>query len=218
MQVEYLRKARPDFGYVGCSRDKDEAGEQCAVFFRRERFALRQQATFWLSETPDATGSVSWDSALPRIVTWVELADRKLGRVTRVFNTHFDHEGEQARIESARLLRRKIDALPPLPTIVLGDFNTADDSAPHEVLTQSAAPSLVLRNAYRTVYRQRAPEEATFHAFRGRRAGKPIDWILYSSHFTCEAACFETEPTNDRFASDHFAVGAVLSMPTNNEE
>ena len=139
--------------------------------FRRERFALRHQATFWLSETPEVIGSKSWDSSLPRIVTWVELTDRKRANVTRVFNTHFDHEGEQARLESARVLRGKIDALPALPTIVLGDFNTADDSAPHDVLTRPTASSLILRNAYRSIYPQRAVDEATYHGFMASDRG-----------------------------------------------
>jgi endonuclease/exonuclease/phosphatase family metal-dependent hydrolase len=218
MQVEFLREALPAYNCVGRSREKDTDGEQCAVFFRRERWMLQDQATFWLSQTPDLIGSKSWDSSLPRIVTWVELSDRKSGANTRVFNTHFDHRGRQARLESAKLLRSKIDALPPSPTIVLGDFNTADDSTPHRALTQSTTPSLVLRNAYRTINPQRLIEEATFHGFLGKRAGKPIDWILYSSHFTCDDACVETEAIGERFASDHFAVGATLSLAQDAKE
>lgn len=217
MQIEFLRKALAAYECVGRSRTRDNADEQCAVMYRRKRFALGHQATFWLSETPEVIGSKSWDSSLPRIVTWVELTDRKRANVTRVFNTHFDHEGEQARLESARVLRGKIDALPALPTIVLGDFNTADDSAPHDVLTRPTASSLILRNAYRSIYPQRAVDEATYHGFHGKRPGKPIDWILYSSHFTCDAACLETGTTGERLASDHFAVGAVLSILQRNE-
>jgi endonuclease/exonuclease/phosphatase family metal-dependent hydrolase len=211
MQIKFLCKALPDYEYVGRSRNHNEADEQCAVFFRRQRFSLKNHGTFWLSETPEVIGSKSWDSSLPRIVTWVELADRERGGVTRIFNTHFDHEGEQARLESARVLRRRIDVLPPLPTIVLGDFNTPDDSAPHDVLTQPGGSPLILHNAYRSIHPQRSPQEATYHGFHGKRLGKPIDWILYSAHFTCQAARLETDAGDDCLASDHFAVSAILS-------
>ncbi len=107
LQIETLRKAFATHDYVGRSREKDNPnGEQCAVLVRRERFEIRRSGTFWLSAIPEEVGSKSWDAALPRISTWVDLIDHRAGdRALRCYNAHFDHVGNQSRLESAKLLR-----------------------------------------------------------------------------------------------------------------
>jgi hypothetical protein len=74
-------------------------------------FNLRFDNPFWLSETPDVKGSRGWDAALPRIVTWGRLRDRHTGAAFHVFNTHFDHQREEARRRSAELLLRRVDEI-----------------------------------------------------------------------------------------------------------
>src|SRR4051794_26602360 len=93
--------------------DGRESGEMMAIVYRKARFEKLDAGHFWLSETPDVVGSKGWDGALPRMVTWVKLRDRTdpEARPIAFFNTHFDHRGPQARIESARLLRRKVEEL-----------------------------------------------------------------------------------------------------------
>jgi hypothetical protein len=54
-----------------------------------------------LSTEPEVPGSVGWDAHLPRIATIVRLRHRD-GTAAGVANTHFDHAGDQARLESAR--------------------------------------------------------------------------------------------------------------------
>ena len=48
-----------------------------ALYYKQERFGKLDAGHFWLSETPDTVGSKSWDTSLPRMVTWVKLADRR---------------------------------------------------------------------------------------------------------------------------------------------
>ena len=108
-----------------------------AIFYRKARFEKLDGGHFWLSETPDRAGSKSWDSSLPRMVTWVKLRDRTNpeARPIAFFNTHFDHRGPKARVESARLLRKKIEELGEGCRVVLtGDFNSGDGSEPYRTL------------------------------------------------------------------------------------
>jgi hypothetical protein len=58
------------------------------VFMEKTRFNLLDESTFWLSENPSDTGSVSWDAQLPRVASWVKLEVKSSKVVFYVFNTH----------------------------------------------------------------------------------------------------------------------------------
>jgi endonuclease/exonuclease/phosphatase family metal-dependent hydrolase len=108
-QLRDLERMLPDFEWCGVGRtDGKESGEYSAILYRKARFQLLECKTFWLSETPDKPGSMGWDAAYPRIVTWARFRDHGSGRTFFHFNTHFDHRGQKARVESAALILTKI--------------------------------------------------------------------------------------------------------------
>jgi endonuclease/exonuclease/phosphatase family metal-dependent hydrolase len=133
-QRDYLAEKLPEYDHLGVGRDDGrERGEMMALYYRKDRFEKLDGGHFWLSETPDIVGSKSWDSSLPRMVTWVKLRDRRQESLSPIvfFNTHFDHMGTTARLESAKLLRRKIASFSDTcSVIVTGDFNTDEASPP----------------------------------------------------------------------------------------
>lgn len=139
-QLDDLERLLPEYGWVGVGRDDGrEAGEFCPILYRRSRLEVLASETFWLSETPDRP-SKSWDSSLNRIVTWARLRDRRTGLTFVHFNTHFDHRGEEARRQSARLLRERAARLAgEMPFIVTGDFNATSESEPYRILAQAEA-------------------------------------------------------------------------------
>ncbi len=61
-------------------RNGEQAGEFTPIFYRRDRFELLTHDTFWLSEHPEEPGSMGWDAACPRTVTWAKFRDRLTGR------------------------------------------------------------------------------------------------------------------------------------------
>ena len=140
-QIDDLVERLPGYGWFGVGRDDGrERGEFSAIFYRRDRVELLEGSTFWLSEEPDSVGSIGWDADYTRIVTWGRLRDRATGRVFFHFNTHFDHLGEQARLESARLLVTRVKEIAgTAPVIVTGDFNCRESSEPYLVLTDSTS-------------------------------------------------------------------------------
>src|SRR5688572_23652685 len=110
-QLDDLSELIPEYAWIGVGRtDGKLGGEFSAILFRKNRFAMLETATFWLSETPHIP-SKGWDAAFPRIVTWAKFSDKQTQRVFFHFNTHFDHRGTRAREESGRLLLRRIDVL-----------------------------------------------------------------------------------------------------------
>lgn len=114
--------------------DGDRAGEYAPIFYRQDKYNLYSKGTFWLSETPDIAGSIGWDAAQPRIVTWVELVDKK-GKAFFVLNTHLDNIGMLSRRNSADLILKKILSFDNSPLILSGDFNEKEDSPTYKILT-----------------------------------------------------------------------------------
>jgi endonuclease/exonuclease/phosphatase family metal-dependent hydrolase len=213
-QADDLLAQLPGRAYVGWPRQpgNEDDGEECGILYRTARFEKLDAGQMWLSETPDVPGSRSWDSSLPRVVTWVKLRDRTRPTTTLwYFNTHFDHRGSEARRRSALLLRERLEELGSSAAwIVTGDFNCAEDSPPYRALMGPASDGLVVVDSYRAVHRQRRNDEGTFNAFVGRRTGGRIDWILHSSAFHTASATIDRTQEGGRYPSDHFPVTAVL--------
>ncbi len=211
-QAAELRAALPEYGFVGVGRDDGaEKGEFVPIFFRRQRFALVDSGCFWLSERPEQVGSVGWDAALPRIVTWARLRfkDAPLSE-TYVINVHLDHRGTRARTESARLVRRLVESLGGQPVIVLGDFNCPPDAEPYRILTEVGDNLAGLRDALAGLDPK---DSGTYHAFTGEPRGGRIDWILVSRRYEPSAGAIDRRARDGRYPSDHFPVAATLRLP-----
>ncbi|HEX8524813.1 MAG TPA: endonuclease/exonuclease/phosphatase family protein [Tepidisphaeraceae bacterium] len=205
------------YEYLGVGRDDGkEKGEAASVVFRRERFEKGNDGHFWLSPTPEVAGSKGWDADLPRIVTWVELKDRKAeGKRLFFFNTHFDHKGAGARLESATLVRKKINEIANnAPVIMTGDFNAPDGSPPYMRMMGwdwFDRFEYRLTDAFRVIHPTPTPEDFTPHPFTGKN-DKPIriDWILHTDPFRTVEAEIDRMHENGRYPSDHFPVKAVV--------
>ena len=210
-QRAYLSGQLPGYAAFGVGRDDGaDAGEQTAVFYRTDRFEKTGGGHFWLSETPDVPGSVSWDSSLTRMATWVVLEDRRTGAELLFANTHFDHRGRRAREESAKLLRSKLPELAAgRPLVLTGDFNAAEGSRPYEALFGGDSP---LRDAFRAANPTRGEAEGTFNGFDAAYAGAGgrIDWIAVSDGWAVESASIDRRRFGGRTPSDHEPVTAVL--------
>ena len=211
-QAEFLGEQLPAYTRLGRGRDDGhDKGEQVTIFFKRDRFEEFATGHFWLSTRPEQPGSRSWDAAITRMVTWVKLRDRKNYRVFVWLNTHWDHVGALARIESAKLMRRWLaENASNLPVIITGDFNSHEDSLPYRLLLGEDGGEPKLTDCYRRLHPSRQPDEASFHDFTGKRDGSRIDWILCSPPFMPLEATIDSSSQGGRYPSDHFPVTAIL--------
>lgn len=214
-QVDFLAARLDDYTLVGVGRDDGKRrGEFSAALFKKGRFEALDSGTFWLSETPEVPGSKSWDSALPRIVTWVRLRDRESpARELLWLNTHWDHRGRQARIESGKIIRRWIDQhAGNAVVLVTGDLNVNEDHAGVQaMLAEEGVPRLA--DLYRQAHPDAQPEESTFGGFRGTTTGKRIDFILGSAELRVTDADIVRASRDGRYPSDHYPVTAVVKLP-----
>lgn len=213
-QASYIADHLPGYAWIGLGREVDGGGEMTAVIYQKALLLPVESGHFWLSETPDVPGSKSWDSSLPRIATWVKFFDRAGGRYFYYYNTHLDHRGEVARVESARLLLgRIVNPANPLPTILTGDFNASGGSAePWKVLTTGGLTDLWDHTAEKIGLANTWNGFETPDPAQARR----IDWILATpgvSALTCE---IDATQEQGRFPSDHMPVIARIMLPPKN--
>ncbi len=213
-QADFLREKLPGYAFHGVGREDGNAkGEYVPVMYKKDRFELIDSGHFWLSETPDVPGSMSWDTSLTRMASWVILRDRKGdGRPFVFANTHFDHRGRQARLESAKLIRQRAEGVEAdAPVIIVGDFNTGDDEAPYDVLVNAEGFSgPKFQDSYRNIFPVRTEREGTTTRWTGRREGRRIDWIIHSDKFVTLNAAINYTNEDGRYPSDHYPVQAIL--------
>lgn len=135
-QMDDLTELLPDFDHVGVGRDDGvRKGEHMGVFYKRGRFLKLDAGMFWLSETPDKPG-FGWDAVCNRYVQWIKLKDKITKKTFFVFDTHFDHRGNKAREESAKMILKYIRDINKenLPLILTGDLNLVPASAPVQTI------------------------------------------------------------------------------------
>ncbi len=132
-QITDIQKELPDHEWFGVGRDDGKKrGEFSPIFYNKSKFILIKHGNFWLSENCGEPG-LGWDAACNRIVAWGKFQSKVTGKQFLVFNTHFDHSGNEARKNSAFLIRDKIKEISNeqgLPVILTGDFNLAPESGP----------------------------------------------------------------------------------------
>ena len=186
-QIDYLAEQLPEYVVVGEGRKGGDDDEHMAVFYKRNKFRLRELQSFALSKTPGLLGS--GPEVNPRMVTWARFAiidvspEGKEGRYPQdyrghwentkefyLFNTHYfnGRKDSLARLNASKLIKERIDELDRFgawtakkPVFLMGDFNCRPGSAPYQVLVgdeNSSDPDL-LKNPFVDP--------------------KGIDWILY---------------------------------------
>lgn len=212
-QMEDLSALLPEFKWLGAGRDDGKArGEYSAIFYRHARFALLESGNFWLSEKPEQPGSKGWDAAITRMVTWAKFKDRRTGKTFFQFNTHFDHIGQKAREESAKLLRARVSKISEnMPVVITGDFNATETSSVYAIMI--AAPesgARALHNARDLSARPHHGPSWTFHGFGHAKERTGIDYIFVSNgaRVLRHAAIYDFG--EERYPSDHLPVLAEL--------
>lgn len=195
-----------NFDVVGVGRDDGKRkGEFSAVYYDKDRFTKKDGGTFWLSETPDVP-SKGWDAALNRVCSWVRLYDKLNKKEFLVFNTHYDHIGVQARIESAKLLKQKIQQIAPtLPVVFTGDLNVTPET---EAI---ATIKSFLIDAKEVSAEKPYGPTGTFNAFHFDSDLKDrIDYIFVNKGFKVQKFAVLSDSKDKRYYSDHLPVFARL--------
>ena len=206
-QLEHFSVNMPNHEFIGVGREGEKKGEFSAIFYNADKFEVLDNNTFWLSETPSEI-SKGWDASYNRVCTYALLQDKETREKFYVFNTHFDHVGDKARLESSKLIIEKIKELNKegLPVFLMGDFNLEPGSDGIELLSGFMKKS-------------REKAEMTFGpvgTFNGYNFSEPItrriDYIFTNDKVKVKKYAVLSDSKELRYPSDHFPVMIVAEI------
>jgi endonuclease/exonuclease/phosphatase family metal-dependent hydrolase len=191
-----------EYAHIGVGReDGKTAGEFSPIFYRKDRFEPLTSGTFWLSETPEVP-SKGWDALLNRVCSWAQFKDRQSGKTFYFFNVHFDHRGNQAREQSAELLRKKIPAMAGTqPAFLTGDFNATPNTKIIQTIRGFLKDSRDLSKTPST-----GPDQ-TVHGFEvGTEKTAKIDYIFVTEGIEVLTHGTLNDSEEGKYPSDHSPV------------
>ncbi|OYZ02697.1 MAG: hypothetical protein B7Y37_02650 [Sphingobacteriia bacterium 28-36-52] len=209
-QLAYLDSSLVQYSYIGVGRDDGKTlGEYSCIFYNQDKYTPIKQSTFWLAPKSDSV-CMGWDAVCNRVCTYGLFKNKKNNQVVWVFNTHFDHVGKTARIESAKLILQKIKELNVKndPVILLGDFNLRPTEEPIQKIASE------MNNA-RTISKMVYGNIDTWNGFKFKE--KPnggIDYIFVNKHkrIVVEKFATITDSYDLKYPSDHFPVMATITL------
>lgn len=209
-QLENIETGLDNYAYIGLGRDfGDKRGEFSAIFYNTNEVELRKENTFWLSETPDKP-SKGWDAALNRICTYGLFRSRDEGKDFYVFNTHFDHMGDKARLESSKLILKKIEEINTnnLPVVLMGDFNLEEDKEGIQIIKS------VLTDTHEASGSNAFGPSGTFNGFEfDKPVTRKIDYIFTTpDDFDILKSGILSDSKDCRYPSDHFPVYVEINF------
>lgn len=209
-QLEDLKKALPNYDEYGVGRDDGKnAGEQSAIFYRKDKFDLLNSGSFWLSETPEKP-SFGWDAQkYRRICSWVLLKDKKTNKKLYCFNAHYDHQANIARKESSKLILEKIKSMRKgISVILTGDFNGNTSTEWYKEIAQSN----ILFDSY-TQAPIKLEGNPTYQAYGNvevLKGNDVIDHIFITKDFRVKKWGILSNTFHGKYPSDHFPIITFL--------
>ena len=196
------------YNHIGTAREGIGKGESSNIFYKKDRFVLKEEKTFWLSETPD-TISKGWDAAFNRVCTYGLFKDKRSKKYIWVFNTHLDHIGEQARTKGIQLILSRIAAVNKknYSIIFMGDLNS-------EPTTERIIELKKQMNDCRDISKEEPfGPSGTFNNFKHNEpVTKLIDYIFISksANITVNKFAVLSDSKDFKYPSDHLPVYVEL--------
>ncbi|MGI5894687.1 MAG: endonuclease/exonuclease/phosphatase family protein [Candidatus Merdivicinus sp.] len=199
---KWLRENLTGYTVVGCGRSADFQDEAMTIAVRNDTTELLGLETFWLSPDPYLPGSrYPGQSECPRICTSVIVNNQEMPGPIRVYNTHLDHIGAQARMQGlSQILRQMEDDSDrvTIPAVLMGDFNAVPDSVELSPIEQFESLSLSDLTAGIPI---------TYHNYhRGEEAAAKIDYIFATPPFHANPAVCWEDHEDGVYLSDHYPV------------
>jgi len=208
-QMTDIKTTLTDYDYVGVGRDDGKnQGEYSAIFYDKNKLEVTKSGTFWLSETPEKP-SKGWDAAYNRVCTYAFFKIKKTGKQFLAMNLHFDHVGNVARVNSAKLILEKIKKLNPknVPLTLTGDFNLTDDSEPINIISKS------LTDSY---YHSKKPHYGPKGTWQNFDINTPsterLDYVFVKGFDVLSNRTINDRRENLLYPSDHFPILAEINF------
>ena len=215
-QLADLQALLPEYNIIGGDRTGTGTGEHCAIFYNPQYLKLQETQDFYLSDTPEIPGSITWGTRLPRMATWANFEVANPGLCLTILNTHLDHENAKSRELSAALISQRLAEFPLKNYLLLtGDYNANPNTLERQIFLSPLANGKQLQDPLDTLPLE---QQKTFHNFTGQ-AWDAIDTIYcdrcadqrYRS-FSVEQVIIDRQQWEGVWPSDHFPVIVKLTI------
>ncbi len=138
-EVEQIQALLPDHDPVFYGPEGEVRYPDALIMFRRSRFELLEEGSYWLSPTPDVAKSTGFAKPqLARLVVWAKLRDRAGGRELYFATTHFDNNQPSQAMSAPLVKERTAPFEERMPVVVVGDFNSKPSTEAFQTLTGDA--------------------------------------------------------------------------------
>lgn len=207
-QLMFLDSSLASFSYIGVARDDGKTkGEYSAILYDTLRSTVLKQGTFWLSETPDVP-TMGWDAAFPRVCTYGLFEIKESKEQIWILNTHFDHVGKTARINSSRLILQNLKELNVNedPVILMGDFNADTEEETIQIITS------YLDDAMHLSKNPHSGPHGTFNGFTQDPINWRIDYFFVSHINVLHYEHIDKRLDNNKHISDHLPVSITVRL------
>jgi endonuclease/exonuclease/phosphatase family metal-dependent hydrolase len=206
-----IKKNIKRYSIIGEARSKKVSSER-NNFLISKKYAIQEQNTFWLSETPNKVGSRIWRSYLPRICTMAVVKIDENKKI-RICNSHLDNFFPKTREYQLKKLMEIIereDKREKLPIILMGDFNDTPDSK----LIKNFKDGKFSRRKLTPVQdiNEVLYSEATRDKFKRTERGVHIDYIFVSEEIEVINAEIVKYNIDGKYPSDHYPLMADIKI------
>ena len=157
---------------------------------------------------------MGWDAVCNRVCTYSLFKNIKTNKAFWVFNTHFDHVGKVARMESPKLILKTIEKLNTknYPVVLMGDFNLEPETENIQLFKNYFSDS---REVSKT------KPFGSIGTFNGFHFDKPvtrrIDYIFTSkSNIKVNKYAVLSDSVECRYPSDHLPVYIEIQLTKTN--
>ena len=199
-----LKNGLEGFAHTGISRGIDpdgSEGEYSAIFYKTDRFELKDCGNFWYSDTPEVC-SKCWTSVFCRICSWGKFYDKKEDKEFYYFNTHLDCDMELS-MRSIPIIKKHLDPVMDYPLFISGDFNFFEGKEHYKEITK------FLRDSKHVA--KDTMDCLTYHDDKPEKhEGEVIDFIYINDKVNAVKYRVCNEKINGFHASDHYAIYADL--------
>lgn len=209
-QISELNELISDYDYIGHPYGgKTGESHTATIFYKRDKYELLDEGTFWYSPTPDVK-SIGWDATDLRLCHWGEFRDKASGKEFFFFNSHLYWRLHEAKANSGKVHIAKVAQIAgDKPVVSVGDFNSEEDTPQvKDILT-------LLGDAYHLT--ATPPQGCTNTNLGGGNFIGPaynrIDFIFVSPSVEVkDYAVLEDKREGDHYPSDHLPVVCNVSF------
>ena len=208
-QMPELAELLPGYDYIYHSYGIREGFHNCATYYKRDKYELLDQGTFWYSPTPEVE-SIGWDANDHRLCHWGKFRDKATDREFFFFNSHLYWRLEEARSKSGGVLIEQVRKIAgDVPVIAVGDYNSREESPQvQDILT-------LLNDSYRISESAPAgPVETDLGGgnFIGPAKAR-IDFIFVSEGVRVkDYTVIDDKRENGHYPSDHLPIVCSLAI------